>query len=273
MNTSIEAGVLIKSLEARPVELTTFPSHFDIAIQIKNAMHDTRLSIKNIGKIIKKDPLISTKIVRSANAAGIYTGHSIADIESAVSRLGFDAVKRIVLGVVLLQLTKAKEMIPFSNISRFIWLHSIYTASAAKVVTRRLTKLNPSEAFYSGLVLNMGAFYLLYQAAAFPILKNSIDDVIFSISKYYLKRTIDVLKVFEVNESVITAIDIRHIQSVNEITTPQSQTDIIYIANYLASAKFPWITKENSQKEIKQEYQELIPEIEEVFMQTRSEYV
>lgn len=93
MNSSIDAHQLLETLSTQPIASAGFPSHFSIAIQIRNAITNEKMSLKNISEIVRKDPLVATKVVRTANSALFAGTATLTDIERSINRIGLDAVK------------------------------------------------------------------------------------------------------------------------------------------------------------------------------------
>lgn len=271
MSSSIQAHILIEELEKRPVTNVTFPSHFNVAIELRNAISQPGVSTRQLAAIVRKEPLVAARVVKAANTVGITSGTSIFDIEKAIHRIGMDSVKRIVLGVTMVQLARSKEMISFASLSRLVWLHSLYCASASSVIAEAETSFNPNEMFFSGLLLNIGAFYLLYQAATNKVLRENVDDVIHSVKKYHIKRSVEILKFLSVPEETINTINILERRESPFHSSLPDRKDVLIVANELASQKYPWIEAYGS-SEFLTDYADYQEDIEAVFNKTRSEF-
>ncbi len=270
MNSSIEAHRLLLEMRKAPVTTSVFPSHFSVAIQLRTAIADQKSNNKAIANIIRKEPLIASKIVTAANSANTIGLASITDIEKSIGRLGLDQIKRIVLGVTMLQLVHAKEILPYSDLFRLVWLNSIYTASATSVIARQLTDESPSEAFFAGLVLNIGAFYLLYRAAVNPVLQKNMDDVVVFVKDDYIKRSIEVLECLSMPSSVVDAVRIQE-KSHDDLTEDLTLSDCVFIGNALATQEYPWITHDETTGPDLSKYKEYKDDITELFLKTKSD--
>ena len=270
MNSSIDAHQLLEELSTQPIASANFPSHFSVAIQIRNAINNDNISMRNISEIVRKDPLVATKVVRTANSA-LFTGNvTLTDIERSINRIGLDAVKRISLGVTMLQLARCKEMLGFGPYSRKIWLHSMYTACAASTLTEAETRYNANEAFYLGLVFNIGAFYLLYQAAIHPVLRDNMDDVLHAVERHYFQRTLDILKFLHVPSDVIEVVTAHQGMRIED-QTKLSRPEILFIANAIASMQYPWQEEQPPPIEV-EPFLAHSDTIEAFFKQVRTEF-
>ena len=255
---------LIDSIMGKEAEYLSFPSHFDVAIRIKQAVSDYTRSIEYVAEIIKCDPLISMKVLQEASRRN-RTGIKMTNLAKAVNVLGFEHIKRIALVMSVKQIDKSRGMIKFVALSRLIWLNSLYTASAAHVTANKLTSFDPEEAFMCGLMLNVGAFYLLHQACLSPQLKNDYTAVVDGIDHYYLSRTKDVLTIFEMSPVCLSAVAIEKTFDRHWPEDFIKLRDVIHAANTLAAVKFPWVTADVSDIDIS-DYSGIIPEIDEMFL-------
>lgn len=267
MGTESYIEDLLEEVMGKEVEYLTFPSHFDVAIKIKQALSDYSKTIEYIAEAIKRDPLISLKVLQEASRRN-RPPIKVLSLPRAIAILGFEHLKRIVLTVVSKQLDQSKATVRHAALSRLIWLNSLYTASAAHVLSNDLTSFDPEEAFMCGLMLNIGAFYLLHQACVTPALRNDFESTVEGIDQYYLFRTIDILTIFEMSSTCIRAVSIHEGEEgwPGELKT---LTDVIKTANLLSSSKYPWVTTEKIEN-IDERYLEKLPEIEEMFQMLKN---
>ena len=147
----------------------TFPTFLDITFQVRSALKDPNLSIDQLAKLVGAEPLMSAKIIRMANSVALNpSGREIADVKSAIVRVGMEAVRTVSFAVAMEQLLKSKQMQPFEGISQRLWEHTSHVAALCRVLARKLAKINGDEAMFTGLVHDLGVFYLMSRAANFP---------------------------------------------------------------------------------------------------------
>ena len=261
MSEECTKAVLIDDFMSQKVDILTFPSHFNVAIQIRRVIADDSAQLEDIAEIVKKDPLVSVKILQEASRRS-KDGHKHTNLAKAILVLGFDHVKRIALMVAMKQLQQSRMSMRHVALSRLIWLNSVYVASAAHVITDNLkTRIDPEEAFMSGMMLNMGAFYLLFQAGQNPDIKDSFDRVVEGIDQHYLARTLDILTMFDMSPVCRVAVSIDKIPDNDWVEEPTSLRMVIKMANKLASTKHPWVTRFPDDT-VPMTYRVLWPEIE-----------
>lgn len=272
MTTSISAHQLLEKLALKPIDNTSFPTHFNVVLRLREALNDQRSPFKKIINILNGEPMVSAKIVQSANAATFYGKEAVRDVEKAVYRLGANAVRRIALGVAMAQLTQAKKLLPFSAMGRRIWLHSLYTAATASVLARTFTRYQPDEALFLGLSLNLGAFYLLYQASQYPILHKDQDDVKDAIGRHYLRLTHRVLETIGLPEEMVDALSIAPLQDAPMLSLPQTIQEVLHTANLVACQRYPWTETQDLTGMVAPEVLGMADDFDVRFRQIQSEY-
>lgn len=272
MNSSLQSHQLFEHLAKKPIDNVTFPIHLNVVMKIRDAINDPKSSTKLLTDIIKAEPMISARIIQSANSASSHGYVRILDVEKAVMKLGNETIRRTTLAVAMAQLARSKDLLVFSSLSRRIWLHSLYTASASYVIAKEYTNINPDEALFSGLMLNIGAFYFLWLASRLPGSDIFIDDVRIAIDRHYLVLTHGVLKHMSMPKELLQSLEIHAHTDQILLDAPTTIQEIIYAANVLASAKFPWIEEDYSVEFLSPLYTKTIPLIEQHFTLLREEY-
>src|SRR5574343_1344783 len=147
----------------------TFPTFLDITFQVRTALKDPNLSVDQLAKLVGAEPLMSAKIIRMANSVAMNpSGREVSDVKTAISRVGMEAVRTVSFAVAMEQLLKSKNMHPFEGLSQRLWEHTVHVAALCRLLARKLSRTNPDEAMFAGLVHDIGIFYLLSRAANIP---------------------------------------------------------------------------------------------------------
>lgn len=218
----------------------TFPTCFDAALQIRNVMRDPNVSLPQIAKAVRMEPLIAVKLLRIANSAAYnISGKQIADVEAALQRIGISLARSVSMAVAMEQLLRSKDLVAFADMSRGLWLHTLKTAAAARVLARRLTRLNGEDALFAGLVHDLGAFYMLYRAAQYDELRSRPDTVRYLIVQWHENIGESLMAALGLPEQIIEAVR-DHDQPRPPIETPQSLSDVVYEANIIAGGLDEW---------------------------------
>ncbi|MBP8868169.1 MAG: HDOD domain-containing protein, partial [Propionivibrio sp.] len=146
-----------------------FPTCLDAAMLVRNTLRDPLADLQLVVRAISTEPLISSKLLKLANSVSYNpSGKPITDLQLAVARLGFEIVRTTSLAVAMDQMLKSKNLTTYDQISHAAWRHSMQVAAIARVLARRIGRINADEAMLAGLVHNIGIFYLLYRAAEYP---------------------------------------------------------------------------------------------------------
>lgn len=141
-------------------ELPTLPTVASKLITL-TAREDTTLS--EIADLVAKDISLSAKILKVSNSALYSFPQQIGSIQQAVSILGMNAVRSLVLSFSFLTMRGGK------NASRFdfkkFWEKAMASAVAAKLILDHVENVDSDEVFVSGLLQNLGQLVL---ARTFP---------------------------------------------------------------------------------------------------------
>ena len=108
--------------------------------------------IEDIAKKIAMDQVISAKVLKMANSAAYRRGAEITSIEQAVIRLGFNALRSLVVASGL--------MTSFRTPSNFdknkFWVDNFQVATIAKALAADCRAIEPETAFTCALLHNIG---------------------------------------------------------------------------------------------------------------------
>jgi putative nucleotidyltransferase with HDIG domain len=244
-----------------------FPTYFDAVLRLRKVLHDPDQPLSAIAGAVAVEPLISAKLLHLANSAAFNpAGHEVVDLQSAIARLGVNAVRSTAMAIVMTQLLRAKGMAEYSHLTEMLWDHSIRTAAGARVIARRMTRINPEEAMLAGLIHDLGAFYMLYRATQYEELRNRPDSVKYLIIQWHESIGVSLLGALGLPEEIIKATE-DHDRLRPPPSPPRTLTDVVYVANMLAGGHFEWTMQDNpmnpeDQEALDNAYAELKPEIE-----------
>ena len=141
-------------------ELPTLPL---IAAQILTLTDSEETSLTDIAGLIATDTGLSTKILRVANSSFYSFPQQISSINQAVSILGINAVRSLVLSFSFLAMKGRKHSRLF-DFEQF-WERSLIGAAASKLILEQVPGADTEEAFVCGLLQNIGRLIL---AATLP---------------------------------------------------------------------------------------------------------
>ncbi|MFZ4534963.1 HDOD domain-containing protein [Propionivibrio sp.] len=244
-----------------------FPTYFDTSLRIRKELSNPDLSISRIASIVGIEPLLATKLMQLANSALYRTdGTAVRDLSAAINRLGVELVRTTALGIAIRQLIRSKDMAIFIDITKALWIHSLKTAAATRILARTYTLINPDEALLAGLVHDLGAFYMLYRAAKYPELRDRPDTVKYLIMQWHQSIGVTLLSALGMPEHIVEA-TIDHDQPRVAPETVRTLTDIVYVGNVLAGTHFEWLYQDfdpnaGEMGVVLQNFVDLLPDIE-----------
>lgn len=217
----------------------SFPTFLDITFQVRTALRDPNLNVEQLAKLVGAEPLMSTKIIRMANSVALNpSGREIADVKSAIVRVGMEAVRTVSFAVAMEQLLQSKQMHAFEDISKKLWDHTSHVAALCRVLARRIAKINGDEAMFAGLVHDLGVFYLMSRAANFPELVNDKVELHALLVGWHDSIGHALLSALGSPESVLLAVQ-EH-ETDREIKVLKSLSDVLYVANKIANRSSSW---------------------------------
>ena len=136
--------------------LPTLPS---VAIQLLDLSRDPATDIRQVTDVIKTDPAITAKILKSTNSAFFGFKSEVTSIEHAVPLLGTTAVTSMALSFSLVDAAMSKG--PLVDHYHSYWIQSVVQAATAEVIAEMGSKGLSSEYFLAGLLLDLGRLAML----------------------------------------------------------------------------------------------------------------
>jgi putative nucleotidyltransferase with HDIG domain len=168
--------------------------------------------------------------LRVANSVAYASpGQPVVDVRSAVMRVGFATIRALAVNVALQQLSQMKELAPVAGQAGEVLRHSIDVAALASVIARNMTKTNPDEALFAGLVHDLGRFYMLSRVARYPGLEASSAEFAALADEWHAAVGHAILASLDVPEEIADAVN-RH-EDAEFSAVPQTLADILNVAN------------------------------------------
>lgn len=145
---------LLKRLDAPD----SLPALSPVALKLVELASDEDCSVADLSNLVRKDPSLAVRLLKLANSAFFQTGRPVTSLEQAVVKVGFHRLRLMALSLSL------RDTFPMGRVGRLdyerFWRSSLYRASLAKSLARRLKKCDPEEAFLAGLILEIGVLIL-----------------------------------------------------------------------------------------------------------------
>jgi HD-like signal output (HDOD) protein len=226
---------LSAELSASVIELPSFP---DVAMRVQKVLSDENCSSERVVRVIGAEPMLATRVLSMANSAALNpSGKPVAELRTAVTRLGFDALRSASVSFAMAQVRSAAG---FSGVQRYLdalWQHSVLVASLCFVVARRSGRVNPDTSMLTGLTHGVGKLYILTRSIRHPALfadqemyQHIVNDWHGTIAKVLLEN-------WHMAEEIITAVDTYTDDSRHLRGAAAQLADVLEVAVTLALCK------------------------------------
>ncbi len=172
----VERACRLRDLVANPelkkliTEINRLPSVPVLYNQLIKELDSPNASTQIIGNIIAKDTAMTAKILQLVNSAFFCLSENINSPQRAVSILGFNTVKALVLGICIFSEYQEYGINPVGINS--IWKHSLLVSSVAYTLAQKLNMSiqDQENSRISGILHDIGKLALL----SFPEFMNQI---------------------------------------------------------------------------------------------------
>lgn len=139
--------------------LRDLPAIPTVISQLLNALDNIDIPALQIAKLIERDQALTSKILQAANSPLYGFSRKISTVELAVVIMGFNAIKEIIISLVVQKFVKrySKSLIDINS----FWNYSVFCGAASKLLARKLGYKLAGEAFVAGLMHDMGILILI----------------------------------------------------------------------------------------------------------------
>jgi putative nucleotidyltransferase with HDIG domain len=217
----------------------SFPTFLDITFQVRTALKNPNLNVEQLAQLVSAEPLMSAKIISISNSVAMNPGgRAVADVKTAINRVGMEAVRTVSFAVAMEQLLKSKNMQPFEGLSQRLWEHTVHVAALCRLLARKQTRINPDEAMFAGLVHDIGVFYLLSRAANFPELIADKAELHELLVQWHDNIGHALLAAMGQPDEVLKAVQEHEVE--RQVRELRTLSDVLYVANKMANTMTCW---------------------------------
>lgn len=185
-----------------------FPTSLKTTMSIRHALLQENLSNDNLAKIVGTEPVLSALILKLCNSAEYnQTGKLVTQLSAATMRLGFAKVRNLTIYVGLKQLTDNRKA--DSDISKYmegLWKRSLRVSAWSFVIAKSTTKVNPDSAALTGLLHDVGKFYILNRAMHYQSLFTSRQELWDMVDAWRSNIGAAILENWEIPNEIRTAV-------------------------------------------------------------------
>ncbi len=176
---NMDQPVTLEQLIGKGQDLPSLP---EIYLRVSQQLEDENTSVQQIGDTVQNDPAITTRVLKMVNSAYYGLPNQVASVAQAVSLMGRERLKHILIGSVLRGVFSGHDNPAFSM--QAFWQHSIKTAIIARQLGRQISQIEEAEAmFTAGLLHDIGKLLLIKK---FP-------ERMLEAEEYMILKRVDIL--------------------------------------------------------------------------------
>ena len=142
-------------LLAKLQDIPTLPV---VAMKVNELLNDPNSSSADIANLLKKDQVLTAKILRLVNSSYYAIPGGVTDVQRALAFLGFNTLAQLVLSLSVFSVFTNVSSEDFSMTE--FWKHALGTAVCSELLAKRLKISRPEEAFTCGLLHDIGKLVL-----------------------------------------------------------------------------------------------------------------
>ena len=152
---------LAKEVSSGKVELPSFP---DVAVRVRKVLADEAVANEQIARIVGSDAGLAARVLTLANSASLNrTGRAVADLKTAINRIGHNNVRTAAVSFAIAQLRRASELRNIAQDLERVWQEATLVAALSFSIGTRC-QVNADESMLAGLLHNVGKLYILARA-------------------------------------------------------------------------------------------------------------
>ena len=140
------------------------PSLPDVVRKMNKALQDPNLDFQHVANLIQMDPVVAARIIQVANSALYMSVRPAESLKDAITRIGLEAARAIVMTVVLRNMFKSKASVIAQRMKQ-LYESSITVGVISQALARRLNRrFDADHAFLAGLLHDIGVVPVLVVA-------------------------------------------------------------------------------------------------------------
>ena len=160
---SVQQSNLPRKFNEMLEKLEDIPTLPVVATKINDLINDPDSSAADIAEVMKKDQVLTAKILKLINSPYYGIPGGVTDVQRALAFLGFNTVAQLVLGLSVFSLFPADGKEDDFSVLAF-WRHALGVAVCSETIAKEIKFAKPEEAFTCGLLHDIGKL-VMYQVA------------------------------------------------------------------------------------------------------------
>ena len=225
---------LATDLSGPALELPSYP---EVALRVQRLLAEDNATSDRLVRVLGAEPALVTRILTVANSvAHNPSGHSVADLRTAINRLGFDSLRTAVISFAMAQQRKAEAFKAIRRPMQDLWQHSVEVSALCFVLARVDGRFNPDTALLTGIVSGVGKLYILTRASSHPKLFSDAESYMHIVRDWHANIAQALLENWQMADEIVRAV--RDFEEVNgELRRTANLADVLAAAHLLVACK------------------------------------
>jgi HD-like signal output (HDOD) protein len=225
---------LAVDLSGPTLELPSYPK---VALRVQALLAEENVTSDRIVRVLGAEPTLVGRILTLCNSAAHNpSGRPIADLRTAILRLGFDSLRTAVISFAMAQQREAPAFKSIQSPMRSLWEHSIEVSALCYVLARLESRYNPDTALLTGVVSGVGKLYILTRASAHPQLFQAPAAYAEIVRNWHAEIAQAILEHWQMAEEIVRAV--RDYQEVDgEMRRNPNLADLLAAAQVIVECK------------------------------------
>jgi putative nucleotidyltransferase with HDIG domain len=152
---AVKTNAEYSDLLGRLRDIPTLPL---VAVRVNELINDPNSSSADIAQVLKKDQVLTAKVLRLVNSGYYAIPGGVTDVQRALAFLGFNTIAQLVLSLSVFSMFSKLGDGELSMLE--FWQHALATGVCAEVLAKRVKHPRPEEAFTCGLLHDIGKLVL-----------------------------------------------------------------------------------------------------------------
>ncbi len=148
--------LLREEIRSQRMSLPVLP---EVTRKLRDVVNDNNVSMRVLAQTLSAEPTLVARIMR-AGSSSLLGLEPTQSLETAIARLGVNAVRGMVFNYCLSKLFKERQTGPLKEELRRVWQRATLTGLFGQMLAQRL-KIENSYALLAGLVHNVGAMPII----------------------------------------------------------------------------------------------------------------
>ena len=151
--------MLEPSIRRKLDSLRQLPTIPFVISEVLSAVDNVNMSAASLANLIERDQTLTARVLAVANSPFYGFTRRISTIDLAIVLMGLNAIKEIVLSLVLQRFFSVVSNDDF-DVKSF-WYYSVYCGASSRYLARKLRYRIAGEAFVAGLMHDIGILILI----------------------------------------------------------------------------------------------------------------